>query len=124
LGFLGFLALHIFPIVYILGARKSEDPLTKFWVWSSFIVALQLLLNGLVDNVFSLKPLMYIYWTVTTIAMWKTKEYKESLALRSGVPEPTPNMPTRDAKDEPLDEPLDEPQDEPQDEPLDEPEKG
>jgi O-antigen ligase len=84
LGLLGFLALHIFPIAYIFGARKAKDPLTKFWVWSAFVTALQLLLNGLVDNVFSLKPLMYVYWTVTTVAMWKTMEYKASLAGEKG----------------------------------------
>jgi O-antigen ligase len=83
-GLLGLLALHVFPLIYIMRARKSEDILTRFWVWSAVVVALQLLLNGLVDNVFSLKPLMYIYWTVTTIAMWKVRERESLGELKDG----------------------------------------
>jgi O-antigen ligase len=77
LGLLGFLALHIFPLLYIWPFRNSEDHYTRFYVWGSFCVFVQLFLNGVVDHVFSLKPLMYIYWTVTSIAMFKVKRERD-----------------------------------------------
>jgi O-antigen ligase len=73
IGFFGFLALHILPLLYVWPYRRSPDPITRFYVWGAVVVFLQLFLNGLTDNVFSLKPLMYVYWTVTSIAMYGAK---------------------------------------------------
>jgi O-antigen ligase len=72
-GFIGFLALHLTPIIFLWPFRYSPDPLQMFWVWAAFAVGMQLFLNGLTDSVFTLKPLMYIYWTVTGAALWVTR---------------------------------------------------
>ncbi|MDR3153717.1 MAG: O-antigen ligase family protein [Deltaproteobacteria bacterium] len=69
-GLAGFLALHLLPLLYVLPALRSERPWTRFWAWGALTVFLQLGLNGLVDNVFTLKPLMYVYWTATGMAVF------------------------------------------------------
>jgi O-antigen ligase len=69
-GLAGFLALHLAPILVLWPWRKHKDLVRRYWVWGAFVVALQLFFNGLTDNVFTLKPLMYIYWTVTGAALW------------------------------------------------------
>jgi O-antigen ligase len=74
IGLLGFLSLHLAPIVLLWPYRRSREPVKLFWTWAAFIVALQLFFNGLTDNIFSLKPLMYIYWTVTGTALWAVKQ--------------------------------------------------
>jgi O-antigen ligase len=69
-GLFGFLALHLLPLYYLRKGIISSDPEIRFWVWSALVVFFQLVLNGLVDHVFGLKPRLYIYWTVTAIAYW------------------------------------------------------
>jgi O-antigen ligase len=71
LGFIGFLALHLAPLSLLWPQRRSRDPETFFWVWAALAVNLQLALNGLTDQIFGLKPMMYIHWTVTTAALWQ-----------------------------------------------------
>ena len=71
-GFLGFLALHLAPLSLLWPHRHSQDPETFFWVWAALAVSLQLLLNGLTDQIFGLKPMMYIHWTVIAAALWQT----------------------------------------------------
>jgi O-antigen ligase len=71
LGFAGFLALHLAPLSLLWPHRRSRDPETFFWVWAALAVNLQLALNGLTDQIFSLKPMMYIHWTVTAAALWQ-----------------------------------------------------
>jgi O-antigen ligase len=73
-GFLGFLALHLAPLSLLWPHRRSPDPETFFWVWAALAVNLQLLLNGLTDQSFGLKPMMYIHWTVTAAGLWQTRE--------------------------------------------------
>ncbi|MDR1035668.1 MAG: O-antigen ligase family protein [Deltaproteobacteria bacterium] len=70
LGLAGFLALHLLPLLYVLPSLRSRKPWTRFWAWAALVVFLQLVLNGLVDNVFTLKPLMYVYWTATGVAIY------------------------------------------------------
>jgi O-antigen ligase len=72
IGLIGFLALHLAPIALLWPFRRDPDPERMFWVWAAIAVASQLFFNGLTDNVFTLKPLMYIYWTVTGAALWVT----------------------------------------------------
>jgi hypothetical protein len=79
IGLLGFLALHILPLWFLWPGLKSGEPLVRFWVWCALAVFLQLFLNGLTDNIFSLKPLMYIYWTTTAAAFWVFQRNKEKL---------------------------------------------
>jgi len=74
LGFFGFLALHLAPLSLLWPHRRSRDPETFFWVWAAIAVNLQLALNGLTDQVFSLKPMMYIHWTVMAAALWQTQQ--------------------------------------------------
>jgi O-antigen ligase len=69
-GLAGFLALHLAPIAVLWPWRKSRDLVKRYWAWGAFSVALQLFFNGLTDSVFTLKPLMYVYWTVTSVAMY------------------------------------------------------
>jgi O-antigen ligase len=76
-GFLGFLALHLAPLGLLWPHRRSPDPETFFWVWAALAVNLQLFLNGLTDQVFGLKPMMYIHWTVTAAALWQTREARQ-----------------------------------------------
>jgi len=71
LGFIGFLALHLAPLSLIWPHRHSRDPETFFWVWAALAVNLQFGLNGLTDQIFGLKPMMYIHWTVTAAALWQ-----------------------------------------------------
>jgi O-antigen ligase len=71
LGFFGFLALNLAPLSLIWPHRRSRDPETFFWVWAALAVNLQFFLNGLTDQVFGLKPMMYIHWTVTAAAVWR-----------------------------------------------------
>jgi O-antigen ligase len=71
LGFAGFLALHLAPLSLLWPQRRSRDPETFFWVWAALAVNLQLALNGLTDQIFGLKPMMYIHWTVTAAALWQ-----------------------------------------------------
>jgi O-antigen ligase len=73
-GLIGFLALHLAPIVILWPYRKSRDKVRRFWVYGAFVMALQLFFNGLTDAVFTLKPLMYIYWTVTGTALWAVSQ--------------------------------------------------
>jgi O-antigen ligase len=82
LGMAGFLALHLFPLVYVLPSVKSKNPWTRFWAWGAITVFLQLILNGLVDNVFTLKPLMYVYWTATGLAVYLTCQERSGSASR------------------------------------------
>jgi len=70
-GFLGFLALHLAPLSLIWPHRRSPDPETFFWVWAALAVNLQFFLNGLTDQIFGLKPLMFIHWLVTAAALWR-----------------------------------------------------
>lgn len=72
-GLVAFLALHASAFTLIWPHRRSPDPETFFWVWAAIIVNLQLLLNGLVDQVFTLKPMMYIYWVITAAALWQVR---------------------------------------------------
>ena len=74
LGFFGFLALHLAPLSLLWPHRRSRDPETFFWVWAAIAVNLQFVLNGLTDQVFSLKPMMYIHWTVMAAALWQTQQ--------------------------------------------------
>jgi O-antigen ligase len=71
LGFAGFLALHLAPLSLLWPHRRSRDPETFFWVWAALAVNLQLALNGLIDQIFGLKPMMYVHWTVTAAALWQ-----------------------------------------------------
>jgi O-antigen ligase len=71
LGFAGFLALHLAPLSLIWPHRRSRDTDVFFWVWAALAVNLQLFLNGLTDQIFGLKPMMYIHWTVTAAALWQ-----------------------------------------------------
>jgi O-antigen ligase len=73
-GLAGFLALHLAPILILWPYRRDRDPQRRLWVWGAFVVALQLGLNGLTDSVFTLKPLMYVYWVVTGAALWVTSQ--------------------------------------------------
>ncbi|MDR1577582.1 MAG: O-antigen ligase family protein [Deltaproteobacteria bacterium] len=72
-GLLGFLALHLAPIILLWPYRRVADLNKLYWVWGAFAVAGQLFLNGLTDYVFTLRPLMYIYWVVTGVALWVTR---------------------------------------------------
>jgi O-antigen ligase len=74
IGLVGFLALHLCPLAAAWPARRSQDPQIRFWVWAQAVVFLQLFLNGMIDHVFTLKPLMYIYWSVTAISLWKARK--------------------------------------------------
>jgi O-antigen ligase len=78
LGFAGFLALHLAPLSLIWPHRRSRDPETFFWVWAALAVNLQLVLNGLTDQIFGLKPMMYIHWTVTAAALWQVTGRKKT----------------------------------------------
>ncbi|MDR1086500.1 MAG: O-antigen ligase family protein [Deltaproteobacteria bacterium] len=69
-GLAGFFALHLAPLLLLWPSRKSQEPMVRFWAWAAAVVALQLFFNGLTDSIFSLKPLMYVYWTVTGTALW------------------------------------------------------
>jgi O-antigen ligase len=80
-GLLGFLALHIAPLILLWPYRKIPDPQKLYWVWGAFAVAGQLFFNGLTDNVFTLKPLMYIYWIVTGTALWLTTNSQDNLSV-------------------------------------------
>ena len=70
-GLMGFLALHLAPLTLIWPHRHSGNPATFFWVWVALVVNFQFFLNGLTDQIFSLKPMMYIHWTVTAAALWQ-----------------------------------------------------
>jgi len=74
LGFAGFLALHLAPLSLLWPHRRSRDPETFFWVWAALAVNLQFVLNGLTDQVFGLKTMMYVHWTVTAAALWQTQK--------------------------------------------------
>jgi hypothetical protein len=78
LGMIAFLALHLSPLILIRKNLFSGDPEIFFWSWSAMAVAGQFLLNSLTDQVFGLRPLMYIYWTTTAVALW-LPAYKASL---------------------------------------------
>ncbi|MDR2442424.1 MAG: O-antigen ligase family protein [Deltaproteobacteria bacterium] len=78
IGFLGFLALHLAPLILIRRNLTSPDPEIFFWSWSAIAVTGQFVLNGLTDHIFGLKPMMYIYWTVTAIAIWLPTSPKDS----------------------------------------------
>jgi O-antigen ligase len=80
-GFLGFLALHLAPILVLWPYRRDQNPIKLFWVYGAFCVALQLFFNGLTDSVFTLKPLMYVYWTVTGVALWVVNQPEPETAL-------------------------------------------
>ena len=54
--------------------RRSRDPETFFWFWAAVAVNLQFVLNGLTDQVFGLRLMMYVHWTVTAAALWQTRE--------------------------------------------------
>jgi O-antigen ligase len=79
LGLLAFLALHLAPFKLLWPHKRSKDPQILFWVCAASVVTIQLFINGLTDNVFSLKPLMYIYWTVTAAALWLVTVKKNGL---------------------------------------------
>jgi O-antigen ligase len=69
-GLIGFLALHLAPLLLIGKNLLNRDPEILFWSWSAVAVAGQFVLNGMTDQIFGLRPLMYIYWTTTAIALW------------------------------------------------------
>jgi O-antigen ligase len=69
-GLIAFLALHLAPLTLIRGNLLNRDPEVFFWSWSAVAVTGQFLLNSLTDQVFGLRPLMYIYWTTTATALW------------------------------------------------------
>ncbi|MDR2352321.1 MAG: O-antigen ligase family protein [Deltaproteobacteria bacterium] len=73
LGLLGFLSLHLLPLYYLWPSFKSQDLKVRFWAFGALIMTLQLFLNGMVDHVFALKALTYIYWTVTAVAIFRQK---------------------------------------------------
>jgi O-antigen ligase len=79
LGLAAFLALHLLPLARVLPALRSRRPQTRLWAWGALCVFLQLALNGLVDNVFTLKPLMYVYWTVTATALYLAEQERAAL---------------------------------------------
>jgi O-antigen ligase len=70
LGLIGFLVFHAIPICLLFAHRKTPDPHLKFWICSAIFVNLQFILNGMTDNIFGVKPMMYIYWTVTAVPLW------------------------------------------------------
>lgn len=73
MGFFGLLTLHLAPLSLLWHHRRSRDQETFFWVWAAFAVNLQLVLNGLTDQVFGLKAMMYVHWIVTAAALWQTQ---------------------------------------------------
>ncbi|MDR2198719.1 MAG: O-antigen ligase family protein [Deltaproteobacteria bacterium] len=77
LGLLGFMALILLPLIYIWPHRKTEDILTRFYVWGAFTVFIQFFLNALTDHVFSIKPPMYVYWTVFSAAVFMVKRKRD-----------------------------------------------
>jgi len=79
LGFLGFLALHLAPLSLLWPHRRSRDPETFFWVWAALAVNLQLVLNGLTDQVFGIKTIMYIHWIVMAAALWQTQRPQKNM---------------------------------------------
>ncbi|MDR1038956.1 MAG: O-antigen ligase family protein [Deltaproteobacteria bacterium] len=87
LGMIGFLALHLLPLGYALRSLRSERPWTRLWAWAALAVFLQLVLNGLVDNAFTLKPLMYVYWTATATALHLTAR-ERAAAPKARVADP------------------------------------
>ncbi|MDR0621089.1 MAG: O-antigen ligase family protein [Deltaproteobacteria bacterium] len=70
IGLIGFLALHLVPLFLMRKNLRSRDPETFFWTWSAVAVTGQFVLNAMTDNIFGLRPLMYIYWTTTAMALW------------------------------------------------------
>jgi O-antigen ligase len=86
LGLIGFLALHLAPLVLIRPNLASRDPEIFFWSWSAAAVAAQFLLNGLTDQIFGLRPLMYIYWTTMAFALWLPAYKRERDAARAAAP--------------------------------------
>ena len=85
-GFLGFMALHLAPLALIWPHRRSPDPETFFWVWAALAVNLQFIFNGLTDQVFGLKTFMYVYWLVTTAALWQVSGPGRNLNRPKEVP--------------------------------------
>ena len=69
-GLIAFMSLHLAPLVLIRRNLASRDPEVFFWSWAAVAVAAQFAMNGLTDQVFGLKPLMYVYWSVTATAVW------------------------------------------------------
>ncbi|MDR2612246.1 MAG: O-antigen ligase family protein [Deltaproteobacteria bacterium] len=91
LGLAAFLALHLLPLLYIAPGFRSRRPWTRLWAWAALTVFLQLVLNGMVDNVFTLKPLMYLYWTATGTAVYLVgREPGAPAALMSRQPAISP----------------------------------
>jgi O-antigen ligase len=82
LGLAGFLALHLLPLLFIFPSLRSQRRWTRFWAWSALAVFLQFVLNGLVDNIFTLKPLMYVYWTATGVAVYLSALERPKVPVR------------------------------------------
>jgi O-antigen ligase len=70
IGLIAFLALYFSPLLFIWKSLLSRDPEIFFWSWAALAVTGQFFLNSLTDNIFGLRPLMYVYWTTTAIALW------------------------------------------------------
>jgi O-antigen ligase len=79
-GLIGFLALHLAPLILMRKNLRSPDPETFFWTWSAVAVAGQFLLNAMTDQVFGLRPLMYIYWTTMAMALWPSPAEEKTAA--------------------------------------------
>jgi O-antigen ligase len=80
-GLIGFLVLHLVPIWLLLRHVKSPDPQVKFWVWAAIVINLQFFSNGMTDNIFGNKPMMYIYWTITATCIWVIYSKKDKKTL-------------------------------------------
>jgi O-antigen ligase len=70
LGLAAFLYFITRPMELLRPHCRSKDQLTFFWSWTALTVMLHLFLNGVTDQIFTNKIIMYLHFSVMGTAMW------------------------------------------------------
>jgi O-antigen ligase len=90
-GLVTFLAVLLIPLIYLRKNLFTSDAELFFWSWSALASFLQFIFNGLTDNLFTIKPLNYVFWTIIASALWlasnrRTDEATKALAAKKSKP--------------------------------------